>query len=130
MGTKSDSTNITLKTGTGFAGPNAVPNSPGSSSTNLGTKVVFTDEFLEAIRKVRDDTSGVKWCVGSYVDGDIKKQVGLVKMGQTGAEDMKKCFSKDSICYGLIRVVDKVDGHGKDVSSNPFIINVLRTRHP
>ncbi|KAJ3306428.1 hypothetical protein HDV03_005038 [Kappamyces sp. JEL0829] len=68
--------------------------------------------FLDAIKEVRNDKSSIKWCAGSFQDGNIKNPIVLVGTGQNGSvEDLKPHWSPGSFVWAILRVTDLVDGH-------------------
>ncbi|KAJ3337915.1 hypothetical protein HDU91_001355, partial [Kappamyces sp. JEL0680] len=95
-------------------GPGSQSNLAGPAS-NVATQsfgATLHPAFLDAIKEVRNDKSSIKWCAGSFQDGNIKNPIVLVGTGQNGSvEDLKPHWSPGSFVWAILRVTDLVDGH-------------------
>jgi len=72
--------------------------------------VRFEDEngLVNAIKNVRNDTTEDDWVLAGHVESN-PEVVTLVGTGTGGAEAMLAHFQDNSVLYGLIRVVEKID---------------------
>ncbi|KAJ3185836.1 hypothetical protein HDU85_001205 [Gaertneriomyces sp. JEL0708] len=97
--------------------PSPKPIRTGASKPSVGVVatgsqgVKFSQDLVEATKDLRDDKTSTRWIVGAYQGGDIAQPITLLGSGTGGADEMKNLFAPDSICYGLIRVTDMIDGH-------------------
>ena len=90
------------KSAFGFQG-NA-PESRGSAGLTL------EQDLLDAIADVRNDKTETNWALASYQGNDVKKPITLVAKGSGGVDELSSNFTSDMIGYGLIRVVDVIEG--------------------
>jgi hypothetical protein len=74
------------------------------------TDLVFGDEAASkgAFNDVRSNDTATNWCLFTYSDSK-KNTLELVGSGSGGIEELKQHLTETKMCYGLVRVQDKID---------------------
>lgn len=97
-----DSHSSHKKSAFGFQG-----NAPESRSS---AGLTIDQTILDAIADVRNDKTETNWALASYHGNDVKKPLELVATGNGGVDELSSHLNPEMIGYGLIRVVDIIEG--------------------
>ncbi len=94
------------------SGKKAVFGFQGNSKEVRGGSGLSVDQtILDAIADVRNDKTETNWALASYPGGnDVKKPLELVGSGNGGANELATHLTPSMIAYGLVRVVDVIEG--------------------
>jgi hypothetical protein len=92
----------------------SIPNSKDSKTSfaaaTQSSSLQFSKSTIEGLNDVHNNKAEINWMIATYENGDINKPIDLIAKGSNGVEGLKEHLKQDSISYGLIRVVDKIDG--------------------
>lgn len=77
---------------------------------SLHLEVPIDENVNEAIRNVRLDSNSTNWMLATYQDKNCKKPLVIIASGENGVDELKKHLGNDMVAYGLVRVVDTIEG--------------------
>lgn len=86
----------------GFQGNNA--------KVRASAGLTIDQSLLDAIADVRNDKTETNWALGGYLNNEVKKPIQLIAKGNGGVDEITPHLASDIIAYGLIRVVDVIEG--------------------
>jgi hypothetical protein len=110
-----DATNMHVGSA-GYIGGKALSTKPEAKATGGsvvgGAPLSFADEAepSKSIGDVRSDSTATNWCLFGYADAKDKKSLVLKGSGAGGLEEFKGALEKDNVNYGLVRLIELIDG--------------------
>ncbi|KAI0208924.1 hypothetical protein LSAT2_006397 [Lamellibrachia satsuma] len=82
-----------------------------------GVSVEVTQELMDALTEVRQDTSSVSWALAGFEDNNLKRPLTLVAKGTGDITDLQDSLLDDQVMYALYRTSDCID----DIKTVKFV---------